>query len=110
MSTAHTAPSPGLVRIDRAHFDHELNRRALRGQDVARAIGLTIESISRIRNGGQMRPETFRRIAEFLSSTPVIEGADLLLPQPEFTKKAAPGSPSGTAKADGGTPDAAPAV
>ena len=66
--------------INAARLDHECARRGLTARRLAELSGLTEAAISRLKRGHtRARPSTIAAIAEALTATPVLPGADLIL-------------------------------
>jgi len=69
--------------IDRGRLDYELLIRNLTPRQVARRIGITEPTMSRIRSGEcSPRPSTVARIARCLIEAPIIDGAEKFLSAP----------------------------
>lgn len=86
---ATTLPQRAGIKLDIERFDYELARRGITARRLAEVSGVHEVNISRARRGYQIRERTLRRLTEALLACPVLEGADLLIAEPE--KKATNG-------------------
>lgn len=89
------------VKIDPQRLDFELARRGLRARDLSARSGVGEATLSKLRHGYAVAPVTFRRLVRALAEIPPLEGADLLLAQPD-TKRTAEALASPAVHANGG--------
>lgn len=71
---------PSLVHVYARNVDHRLFMRGWLAPDLARALGVTITTVNRLRLGRArfIDPEVFTQLLELFECAP----NDLLLPQP----------------------------
>ena len=70
------------TRLDVDRLDYELARRGLLPQDLARLVGTTDATVSKIRHGRPCSESTLAGITRVLLETPILQGRDLILSAP----------------------------
>jgi len=93
------------VRIDPQRLDFELARRGLRQRELAERSGVGEVTISRARHGYAVAPATLHRLVRALADIPPLDGADLILAQPD-TKRTTEASTSSAVRAPEGSTSA----
>jgi transcriptional regulator with XRE-family HTH domain len=69
--------------LDTAQLRYEMAIRGLDGQTLARAAGVSKNTVTRARHGQPINPETLRRIAAALLTFPPLRMAQGLVARPE---------------------------
>lgn len=76
--------SNGTLVLDNAVLHRQMGLRGITAHQLAKASGLTPETLSRIRRGYiRVMPSTMTKITKGLLKFPILEGAELLLVAPD---------------------------